>query len=91
MSETRIALKLDVMNKHLDKELAGALEDSEGEKLIARQRSERLQELPIHNAVIEKAPEEVVIEMIKEHPDTVRISLQLLTLGMKFHSSKIAV
>ena len=73
MSETRIAVQLDIMNKQLDKELAGALEDSEGEKLIARQRSERLQELPIHRAVIEKAPEDVVIEKIKEHPETVNV------------------
>ena len=71
MSETRIALKLDVMNKHLDKELEGALQDSEAEKLIAKQRAERLAELPIHNAVIEKAPEDVVIDMISQHPETV--------------------
>jgi hypothetical protein len=71
MSETRIGLELDVMNKQLDKELEGALKDSETEKLIAKQRAERLAELPIHNAVIEKAPEEVVIDMISQHPETV--------------------
>ena len=35
MSETRIALKLDVMNKKLDKDLVGALQDSEADKLVS--------------------------------------------------------
>jgi hypothetical protein len=71
MSETRIALKLDVMNKQLDKDLEGALQDSEAEKLIAKQRTYRLAELPIHSAVIDKAPEDVVIDMLRQHPETV--------------------
>ena len=87
MSETRIALKLDVMNKHLDKELEGALQDSEAEKMIAKQRAERLAELPIHNAVIEKAPEEVVIEKIIQHPETVRVPSLLGNAVVKFAPS----
>ena len=71
MSETRIGLQLEVMNKQLDKDLEGALKDSEAEKLIAKQRADRLAELPIHSAVIDKAPEDVVIDMLRQHPETV--------------------
>jgi hypothetical protein len=38
VSETRIALKLDVLNKKLDKELVGALQESEFEKEQLRLR-----------------------------------------------------
>eukprot|EP00597_Dinobryon_sp_UTEXLB2267_P002894 CAMPEP_0170058004 /NCGR_PEP_ID=MMETSP0019_2-20121128/787_1 /TAXON_ID=98059 /ORGANISM="Dinobryon sp., Strain UTEXLB2267" /LENGTH=1211 /DNA_ID=CAMNT_0010262831 /DNA_START=1869 /DNA_END=5504 /DNA_ORIENTATION=- len=70
MSETRIALKLDVMNKKLDKDLVGALQDSEAEKLVAKARADRLEQLPVHLAVIEKMPEEVVLERIGQYPET---------------------
>ena len=50
MSETRIALSLDVLNKQLDRDLMGALLESEGDKLVAKQREEALENLPIHSA-----------------------------------------
>jgi hypothetical protein len=52
MRETRIALKLDVLNKKLDKELVGALQESEFEKEQLRlRRAESWEKLPVHNAL----------------------------------------
>jgi hypothetical protein len=68
--ETNIALNLDRLNKQLDKELLGALQESEAEKLIAQQRAEILLTLPVHSAIIDRLPEEEVIEMIDRHPET---------------------
>jgi len=61
---------LDRLNKQLDKELLGALQESEAEKLIAQQRAEILLTLPVHSAIIDRLPEEEVIEMIDQHPET---------------------